>query len=47
MAPPPPAGVADGGRYLAVSGQEVLAVVQASGRVGQALRVLGEKSSKR
>jgi tRNA pseudouridine55 synthase len=45
--PPPPSGVKDGDRYLAVEGQEVLAVVQAAGRLGQALRVVGEKPSRR
>lgn len=45
--PPPPVGVKDGERYLAVSGKEVLALLQAKGRIGQPVRVVGEKSSRR
>jgi len=45
--PAPPVGVKDGERYLAVAGKEVLAIAQAVGRVGQAVRVVGEKRSRR
>jgi tRNA U55 pseudouridine synthase TruB len=47
VVPPPPVGVKDGERYLAVSNKEVLALLQAKGRIGQPVRVVGEKSSRR
>jgi tRNA pseudouridine55 synthase len=45
--PAPPVGLKDGERYLAVADKEVLALVQAVGRIGQAVRVVGEKRARR
>ena len=43
LPPAPPLGSRPGDRYLALAGQEFLAVAESKGRVGQALRVLGGK----
>jgi tRNA pseudouridine55 synthase len=45
--PAPPVGLKDGERYLAVADKEVLALVQAVGGIGQAVRVVGEKRARR
>ena len=44
IAPPPPVGVKPGERYMAVVGEEMVAVLESQGKTGQALRVLDGKS---
>ena len=46
-APNPPMGAKPGEHYLAVEGDEVLAILESKGRVGQALRVLDGKTRRR
>ncbi|MEC7240059.1 MAG: tRNA pseudouridine(55) synthase TruB [Myxococcota bacterium] len=46
-APNPPMGTKPGERYLAMEGEEVLAILESKGRTGQALRVLDGKPRRR
>ena len=46
-APNPPMGAKPGERYLALEGEDVLAILESKGRTGQALRVMDGKSRRR